>query len=62
VERALEVAGELAALPPSTYEHVKMDLRREPIAEARRAVAEESDPLLARWFGDEALSAAEDAG
>jgi enoyl-CoA hydratase len=62
VERALEVAGELAALPPATYEHVKMDLRREPIAEARRAIAEESDPLLARWFGDEALSAAEDAG
>ncbi|MDX6667279.1 MAG: enoyl-CoA hydratase [Solirubrobacteraceae bacterium] len=62
VERALEVAAELAALPPATYEHVKMDLRRDPLAEARRAIAEESDPLLARWFGDEARAAAEDAG
>jgi enoyl-CoA hydratase len=62
VERALEVAGELASLPPATYEHVKMDLRRETIAETRRAVDEHSDPLLARWFGDEAVSAAQEPG
>jgi enoyl-CoA hydratase len=60
VERALEVADELAALPPATYEHVKMDLRREAIAEAQRAVTDERDPLLARWFGVEAQAAAQD--
>jgi enoyl-CoA hydratase len=60
VERALEMADELASLPAETYEHVKMDLRQEPIAQARRAVVDESDPLLARWFGAEAQEAAQD--
>ena len=47
VERALEVAGELAALPAQTYALTKSGLRGDAIARLRTAV--EDDPLLARW-------------
>ena len=49
--RALEVAGELAALPRATYEQVKRDVRGATIAEANRIVEEGADPLLAGWLG-----------
>lgn len=52
--RALEVAAELAALPPAAYAQIKYQLRGDTIAAARAVLAEESDPLLRGWLGDEA--------
>ena len=51
--RALELANELASLPPTAYERIKGQLRGEAMARARRAVTEAEDPLLAGWLGDE---------
>jgi enoyl-CoA hydratase len=45
LERALEVAAELAALPPDTYVRTKLDLRGAALAAMPGAA--ESDPLLA---------------
>jgi enoyl-CoA hydratase len=47
--RALEIAAELAALPPDVYARTKRDLRGTTAARLRAAAAE--DPLLARWVG-----------
>ena len=56
LERALEVAEELAALPPSAYPRVKEQLRGETVA-ALRAQIEAGDPMLGSWVGDEAAAA-----
>jgi enoyl-CoA hydratase len=56
VERALEKAAELAALPRDAYERVKRQLR-EPVArEIEQAVAQ--DPMLDGWMGGESAGAA----
>jgi enoyl-CoA hydratase len=54
--RAMEVARDLAALPPGTYETVKCQLRG-PELEAIRAGIER-DPLAAGWLSDETAGAA----
>lgn len=56
LDRALEVAGELAALPRSAYPRVKEQLRGETVA-ALRAQLERGDPILAGWLGEEAGAA-----
>jgi enoyl-CoA hydratase len=48
--RALEQAGELASMPAAAYALVKQQLRGATMAAARRAVADEDDPLLAGWL------------
>jgi enoyl-CoA hydratase len=53
--RALEVAGELAALPRDAYGRIKRQLRGEAIA-ALAAIGE--DPLLTSWIPSEAGDAA----
>ena len=45
VERAVAVAGELAAMPGDVYTRTKLDLRRDALAAMREAI--EADPLLA---------------
>lgn len=45
--RALEVAGELAALPTADYARTKMELRASALATISAAV--DSDPLLEAW-------------
>ena len=50
--RALEVAGELAALPRSAYEPIKRQLRGDAIEAMERLAAE--DPLERGWVGEEA--------
>jgi enoyl-CoA hydratase/carnithine racemase len=47
VDRALEVAHELAALPAELYAHTKNELRGATLADLRAAAA--ADPLLASW-------------
>jgi enoyl-CoA hydratase/carnithine racemase len=53
--RALEVAGELAALPRAAYARVKDQLRGATVAELARIV--EHDPMLREWTGDETAAA-----
>jgi len=50
LDRALAVAGELAALPAAGYAHAKRQLRGAVVAEAERVVAERDDPLLEAWL------------
>jgi enoyl-CoA hydratase len=47
VDRALEVAQELAALPAEIYARTKAELRDATLADLRAAA--QADPLLARW-------------
>jgi enoyl-CoA hydratase len=56
LERALAVAGELAALPSGAYETVKRQLRGPILELMERAAA--GDPMLGAWFSDETGSAA----
>jgi enoyl-CoA hydratase len=56
VDRALEVAGELAALPRQAYTRVKAQVRGPAIAEMQRAVTD--DPMLGGWLSGETVDAA----
>jgi enoyl-CoA hydratase len=55
LDRSLAVAGELAALPRSTYARVKEQLRGDTVAELGRIV--DSDPMLGEWTGHETAAA-----
>ncbi len=57
LDRSLEVAGELAALPRATYTQVKRQLRGEALERIARILGGEADPVAARWVGDEAAAA-----
>jgi enoyl-CoA hydratase/carnithine racemase len=48
VDRALEVAKELAELPAEIYARTKAELRDATVAELRAAA--QTDPLLSRWI------------
>jgi enoyl-CoA hydratase/carnithine racemase len=56
LDRSLEVAGELAALPRSTYARVKDQLRGPTVASLRRIV--EDDPLRGEWLAEDSAAAA----
>lgn len=56
--RALEVADELAALPPATFARVKRDLRGPVLEHVERIVEKGSDPALEAWLSDETRAAA----
>ncbi len=58
MERALEVARGLAALPPRTFARVKQDLRAPAIEEIERIVEQGADPALTAWLSDETRTAA----
>jgi enoyl-CoA hydratase/carnithine racemase len=49
LDRALEVAAELAANPRAAYETVKRQLRGDVLDELDRVLAEGSDPMLDAW-------------
>jgi enoyl-CoA hydratase len=57
IDRALEVAAVLAALPKQTYTQVKRQLRAEALARIERILGGEGDPIAESWVGDEAASA-----
>jgi enoyl-CoA hydratase len=48
IDRALEVAKELAELPAEIYARTKAELREARVAELRAAA--QTDPLLSRWI------------
>jgi enoyl-CoA hydratase/carnithine racemase len=56
--RALEVAGELAALPRSTYRTVKAQFRRDAYAEIERVLSGEAEAMQGGWLAEETTSAA----
>ena len=57
IERSLELAAQLAALPRSVYPRVKEQLRGETIADLRARLDAGPDPVLAGWLGDETAGA-----
>ena len=58
LDRALEVAGELARLPRRAYGVVKHQLRRETVAYAERVLSGQEDTALSGWLGEEAAAVA----
>jgi enoyl-CoA hydratase len=56
VDRAIQVAEGLAALPTRAYREVKQQLRGETVAAMRAAIP--SDPMLEGWLSDETEGAA----
>lgn len=59
MRRAGEKAGELAALPPSSYRVIKHQLRADTMARMQAIVEQERDPLLNAWVSKETQAAAE---
>jgi enoyl-CoA hydratase len=57
LDRALEVATELASLPRETYGIVKLQLRAEALRRIDRILGGEEDPTAAGWVGAEAADA-----
>ena len=57
LDRAIEVAGEFAALPRAAYARVKEQLRGETVAALTRVVQERTDPMLDAWMGEETAAA-----
>ncbi|HKP92003.1 MAG TPA: enoyl-CoA hydratase/isomerase family protein [Thermoleophilaceae bacterium] len=55
IDRCLEVAGELAALPRGAYARVKDQLRGATVAKLEAVVAD--DPMRSTWLGDETAAA-----
>lgn len=58
LDRALEVARDLASTPADGYARIKQQLRGEVSSRLQRAAEEDSDPLLELWFGGSAREAA----
>jgi enoyl-CoA hydratase len=58
LERAVDVAKQLAELPGSGYGLIKRQLRGETIELAEQVVASGADPALASWLGEETRDAA----
>jgi enoyl-CoA hydratase len=58
LDRALEVAGELASLPRATFRTVKAQLRVPVLAEIERVLSGEADPMLGGWLAGETATAA----
>jgi enoyl-CoA hydratase len=59
LERALEVAGDLASRPADGYRRLKHQLRRAAISRIEEFIASDTDPLLENWLSPEAQEAAD---
>jgi enoyl-CoA hydratase len=57
VERAIEVACDMASMPADSYRRVKQQVRRVALAQIEDAVSRDADPMLAGWLSPEARSA-----
>jgi enoyl-CoA hydratase len=57
LDRALELGGELGALPRSAYARVKEQLRGHTIAALRATLDSGEDPMLSGWLGEETAAA-----
>jgi len=61
LDRALEVAREMAALPRGTYARIKRTMRGPALARIDDAVLNQTEPMLEAWLGDETRKAASEA-
>jgi enoyl-CoA hydratase len=59
--RAMEVAGEMAALPRSSYRRIKRGLRAQALASIDDAISNRNEPMLDSWLSDETRSASAEA-
>jgi enoyl-CoA hydratase len=58
LDRSLEAAAALAALPRTAYSQVKRQLRGDTLDRIERVLAGEADPVAASWLSDETTGAA----
>lgn len=61
LDRAVEVARELAELPRDTYARVKLSMRAPALAKIDDAVRNQKEPMLESWLGDETRKGATEA-
>jgi enoyl-CoA hydratase len=59
LDRAVDVARDLADMPTEGYARIKHQFRATAIAQIERLNAEQSDPMLAGWVSDEASKASD---
>ena len=57
LERALEVARDLASMPADGYRRIKHQLRRAAIDRIEQLIATDADPMLQSWLSPEAQKA-----
>ncbi|MGI9591940.1 MAG: enoyl-CoA hydratase/isomerase family protein [Myxococcota bacterium] len=50
LERALEVARDMATMPADSYRRIKHQVRRTAIAEIEEVITSGADPMLEGWF------------
>ena len=58
LERALEVARDMATMPPDSYQRIKHQVRQAAIARVEEINATSSDPMLQAWVSSDAPKAA----
>ncbi|HXU35029.1 MAG TPA: enoyl-CoA hydratase/isomerase family protein [Blastocatellia bacterium] len=61
LDRAMEVAREMAALPRATYARIKRDLRAHARSRVEDAIENRNEPMLESWLGAETIEAASEA-
>ena len=61
LDRAVEVARELAELPRDTYARIKLSMRAAALAKIDDAVRNQKEPMLESWLGEETRMAATQA-
>ena len=57
LERALEVARDMATMPPDGYRRIKRQVREAAIARIEEVNATGSDPMLEDWVSPDAPKA-----
>lgn len=57
LQRALEVARDMATMPAESYRRIKQQVRAAALAEIETMIEAGADPMLEGWFGPEARDA-----
>lgn len=57
LERAIEVAGDMASMPADAYQRVKYQVRQAAIEKIREVISTGADPMLEGWLSPEAREA-----
>jgi enoyl-CoA hydratase len=58
VDRAIEVARDMASMPSDSYGRIKHQVRQAAITKIREVISAGSDPMLKGWLSPEAREAA----
>ena len=59
LERAIEVARDMASMPADSYRRIKYQVRRAAIAQIEEVISTGADPMLEGWLSPEARVASE---